>query len=62
VKYIEFLALHSQPESVKRQIEDRCCIERQQLTHYEPSDDANPKRLPEFGSCAGPEGQGERAK
>jgi len=62
VKYIEFFALQSQPESVKRQIEDRCCIERQELTHYESSHNTNPKRLPELGPCAGPERQRERAK
>ena len=48
VKNIEFFALHSEPEPVKRQVKDRSCIEGQQLTHDESSDDANPERLPEL--------------
>jgi hypothetical protein len=48
VKYIEFFALHSQPDSVKRQIEDWCCVERQQLTDDEASHYTDPERLPEL--------------
>jgi hypothetical protein len=48
VKFIEFFALHSQPDSVKRQIKDWCCVERQQLTDDEASHYTDPERLPEL--------------
>ena len=41
VKYVEPFALQAQSEPVKRQIENRCCIEGQQLTDDEASDNAD---------------------
>ena len=48
MKYIEFLALHSEPEPVKRQVEDGCGIECQQLTDDQASDNTDSEWLPKL--------------
>ena len=48
VKYIGFLALHSQPEPVKREVENGGGIESQELAHNEAADNANTQRPAQF--------------
>ena len=62
VKDIGFLALHSQPEPVKRQIEHGSGIQRQELAQDEPSDNADTERLAEFGACACPKRERQSSK
>ena len=62
VKYIEFFALHSQPEPVKSQVEHRCGIECQQLADDESADNSDPKRPPELGPVPVPKASGSAPK
>ena len=48
VKYVGFLALHSQAEPVKREVKNRCGIESQELAHNEAADNTDTQWTAQF--------------
>jgi hypothetical protein len=56
------LSLYPQPQTVERQIEDRRCVEREQLTQNEPSHNRDAKGPAEFKPHTGPQRQRQSAQ
>ena len=62
VKDVVLPSLQPQPQPVERQIDDRSCIEREELTQEQPSHNRDAKGPAELIPCARPQRQWQSAQ